>query len=271
MKLKLGWQNFYREIDREDRDIDLGKASLYIAQAEYPDLNIDEYLNTLDLMSNELSKKLPEERYPLKIIKVINNYLFAELGYQGNRYHYYDPCNSFLSDVIDRRTGIPITLSVIYLEIAKRINFPMVGIGMPGHFLIRPEFENVGIFVDPFHKGEILFEQDCQERLQLVYQKPTELDPKFIAPVEHKLILMRMLTNLKYIYINTQELLKALEIAEAILMLFPDNLRERRDRGLLNYQLCKWDKATKDLKYYLETDPNSEDADQIRQLLQKIG
>lgn len=156
MNFSLGKQNFFNEINQIDEKIDLGKASLYLAQENYPELNIEEYLNALDTMADEVQEQLPQTTYPLKVIKSINQYLFDDLNFQGNTSEYYDPRNSFLNEVIDRRMGIPITLSVLYLEIAKRINFPMVGIGMPGHFLIRPVFEEAGIFVDVFNRGEIL-------------------------------------------------------------------------------------------------------------------
>jgi regulator of sirC expression with transglutaminase-like and TPR domain len=175
MDINIVLQNFYNETNRPDEEIDLAKAALAFARTEYPDLDIEEYLNTLDTMAEEVRERLIEERYPLKVIKTINSYLFDDLGFEGNTRNYYDPRNSFLNDVIDRRTGIPITLSIIYLEIAKQIEFPMVGIGMPGHFIIRPNFENAGIFVDAFNQGEILFEQDCEERLQQVYQQPVKL------------------------------------------------------------------------------------------------
>jgi regulator of sirC expression with transglutaminase-like and TPR domain len=274
MDFNLGWQNFYNQIDCEDESINLAKAALSFAQAEYPRLDLDEYLNALDVMADEIREKLPEENYPLKIIKTINSYLFEDLGYQGNVNSYYDPCNSFLNDVIDMRQGIPISLSVIYLEIAKRIDFPMVGIGMPGHFLIRPEFENAGIFVDTFEKGEILFEQDCKARLnnlyQQIHQQPVELKPQFLAPVSNKQILTRMLTNLKFIYINLQELNKALRVTEGILMLFPDHPREIRDRGLIYFHMGEWQQASENLDFYLALSPDAEDAETIRELLQKI-
>jgi regulator of sirC expression with transglutaminase-like and TPR domain len=129
-------QYFYQEIQQPDGYIDLAKASLFIAQEEYPHLDPEEYLNALDTMAFELQERLPSDRYPMKVIQIINQYLYEDLGFTGNTENYYDPCNSFLNDVIDRRTGIPITLAVIYLEIARRIDFPMVGIGMPGRFLL---------------------------------------------------------------------------------------------------------------------------------------
>ncbi len=270
MDINLVLQNFYHETNLPDEEIDLAKAALAFARTKYPDLDIEEYLNALDTMAEEVRERLIEERYPLKVIKTINNYLFNDLGFEGNTRDYYDPRNSFLNDVIDRRTGIPITLSIIYLEIAKRIDFPMVGIGMPGHFIIRPEFENAGIFVDAFNQGEILFEQDCQERLQQVYQQPVKLEPRFLAPISNREILVRMLTNLKMIYLHQREFDKALTTIDAILILVPDNPNELRDRGLLYYELNEWSKAVPDLESYLTVFPNAEDALMIRILLQKI-
>jgi regulator of sirC expression with transglutaminase-like and TPR domain len=270
INFSAGRQNFSQEIARSDSQIDLAKAALYIAQEEYPELDIEEYLNALDTMAEELQERLPQTSYPLKIIQSINQYLFDDLGFQGNTSDYYDPRNSFLNDVIDRRTGIPISLSVVYLELAKRLNFPMVGIGMPGHFLIRPDFEDVGIFVDVFERGEILFAQDCEERLRPIYQQPVQLESHFLDPVGNKQILARMLTNLKFIYINKQELLKAIAVVERILLLFPYNRRELRDKGLLYYQLGEWGQAFQDLDLYLTSFPDAEDADVIRNLLDKI-
>lgn len=223
MNFSIGRQNFQQEIERTDSQINLAKASLFLAQEEYPELDPQKYINTLDRMGEEVQKRLTRSPYPLTIIKTINQYFFEEIGFQGNTNDYYDPRNSFLNDVIDRKTGIPITLSVVYLEIAKRINFPMVGIGMPGHFLIRPDFEGSGIFVDVFNRGEILFEQDCEERLRQIYQQPVKLEAYFLAPVSNRQILARILTNLKFIYIDRQELLKAISIVERILLLTPDN------------------------------------------------
>ncbi|BAU66320.1 hypothetical protein STA3757_37240 [Stanieria sp. NIES-3757] len=270
MDYQLAWQSFYQEINRADEDINLAKASLYYAQAEYPSLNIEDYLNKLDTIAEEIQARLPQRRYPLKVINTINNYIFDDLKFKGNQQDYYNPANSFLNEVIDCRTGIPISLSVLYLEIAKRIDFPMVGIGMPGHFLIRPEFEEAGIFIDVFNQGEILFQQDCAERLRQLYPQPIKLEPRFLAAVSSRQILARMLTNLKYIYLNRKQYSKVLAVIDGILMLFPDHPNELRDRGLLYYELDQWDKACLDLEYYLAMLPNAEDADMIRLLLAKI-
>ncbi|HEY9674677.1 MAG TPA: SirB1 family protein [Waterburya sp.] len=263
--------NFYREINQPDAQINLAACALYIAQDEYPDLDIDAYLNALDVMAAEVEERLPAERYPLRIIQSLNHYLYDDLGFTGNTHDYYDPRNSFLNEVIDRRTGIPITLSLVYLEVAQRLDFPMVGINMPGHFLIRPEFEEAAIFVDAFNRGEILFEQDCEQRLAQIYGHPMPLQPSFTASVSPRQLLARMLRNLKFIYLNRNDLSKTLTTVERILLLFPEEPIELRDRGLIYYQLGYWSKSAQDLELYLAMLPNAEDAHVIRRLLEQLS
>lgn len=270
MIFSRGRQRFYQEIQKPEKQIDLAKAALYIAQEEYPQIEPDEYLNALDTMAGELLERIPKERYPLRVIKIINNYFYKDLGFSGNQSHYYEPQNSYLNEVIERRIGIPITLSLVYLEVAKRIDFPMVGIGMPGHFLIRPEFEDAGIYVDPFNQGEILFPEDCEQRLTQIYQQPVKLQSEFLTPVTPYQFLGRMLMNLKVIYLNSGDMKKALAVSERILLLFPDSLNEKRDRGILYYHLERWTEARQDLENYLETLPTAQDAAIIRQILDQM-
>ena len=194
---------FLIEINQPDQDINLARAALYIAQIEYPELEIDRYFDKLDRMAAEITNRLPESRYPLKVVQTINQYLYTELGFHGNESNYYDPRNSFLNDTIDLRTGIPITLSLVYLEIAKRINFPMIGIGMPGHFIIRPNIQDAEIFIDPFNGGEILFIEDCRQKLMNLYQQDIPiLDPELLKPVSNHQFLLRILNNLQSVYLN---------------------------------------------------------------------
>jgi regulator of sirC expression with transglutaminase-like and TPR domain len=272
MELSLARQYFEQEVRQPEEQIDLAKAALYIAQEEYPDLDRYEYINALDTMATKVEECLPVERYPLRIIQTINKYLYQDLGFTGNQTDYYDPRNSFLNQVIDRRTGIPITLSLVYLEIARRLDFNMVGINLPGHFLIRPEFEEVGFFVDAFHSGEILFEVDCRELLSRIYRQPIPaLPPDYIAPISNRYFLARMLSNLKMIYLNDRYLSKALAAIDRILLLFPNAMTELRDRGLLYYQLDRLTAASQDLARYLAEVPHAPDADRIRRLLEEIG
>ena len=270
MKYQIGWDNFAQEISRSDESINLAQASLYCAQAEYPELEVAKYLERLDLMAQDIAVKLPSQHYPLQIIKTINDHLYNNLEFRGNNQDYYDPKNSFLNDVIDRRRGIPLTLSIIYLEIAKRLDFPMLGIGMPGHFIIRPDFDDVGIFVDAFNQGEILFKEDCQAKLEQLYQQPVKLEPQFLAPVNNKQILARLLTNLKQIYLHRRQYNKVLAIISGLLTLLPNNPNELRDRGLLYYELKLWQEASQDLQAYLKIAAYGDEYQMIQMILNKI-
>ena len=270
MKYQIGWDNFAQEVSRSDESINLAKASLYCAQAEYPDLEVTKYLEQLDLMAQDIAVKLPDQHYPLQIIKTINNHLYNNLEFRGNDQDYYNPKNSFLNDVIELRRGIPLTLSIIYLEIAKRLNFPMLGIGMPGHFIIRPDFDDAGIFVDAFNQGEILFKEDCQAKLEQLYQQPVKLEPQFLNPVSNKQILARLLNNLKQIYLHRRQYNKVLAIITGLLTLFPNNPSELRDRGLLYYELKLWQEASQDLQAYLKIANYGDEYQMVQMILSKI-
>lgn len=265
MDFSLARQQFYHELQRDN--IDLARAALCIAQQEYPDLDPDPYLAQLDTWATAIADRLPDERYPLRVVKTISTYLCQDLGFSGNTEQYYDPRNSYLNDVLERRTGIPISLSLVYLELAKRLDFPMVGIGMPGHFLIRPDFEEAGIFVDVFNGGEILFPEDCQARLSEIYGQPIELQPEFLAPIAPRRFLMRLLMNLKGIYLSKRDIPRTLRTIENILMVWPEAIEERRDRGLLYFQQGRYIEARHDLEFYLQSRPDARDHRQIQMLL----
>lgn len=270
MPLSLARQLFHREVQQPDEQIDLERAALYLAQEDYPTLDVEEYLNALDTMAAEVEERSPNETYPLKKIQAINRYLYNELEFVGNTVDYYDPRNSFLNEVIDRRTGIPITLSLLYLAIARRIGLPMVGINMPGHFLIRPVIEDAEICVDAFHQGEILFPQDCEARLAQMYGRPVALESTFLQAVTARRYLARMLTNLKMTYINRGDLQHALAAIDRLLLLFPNAPTELRDRGLIYYRLDRPVEAQHDLTAYLTLDPSAADAPAIQKLLQAL-
>lgn len=259
-----------QELQKPHHEVDLGRAALYMAQEEYPELVVDQFLATLDRLAEALQQRLPPESYPLRIIHAINRYLFEELNFRGNELDYYDPRNSFLNDVIERRLGIPITLSLVYLELAKRVGFPMAGVGLPGHFLIRPTQAEMAIFVDPFHRGEVLFEQDCRDRLKQLFGESAQLKSQHLEPISPKAFLVRMLTNLKLVYLQRREVAKALDAINRILLLAPDSVGEWRDRGLIYYQQGQLDDAYHDLQRYLIERPDAGDAFEIRRVLAQI-
>lgn len=270
MEFSLARQQFYQEIHQPDDQIDLAKAALFFAQEEYPDLDPDQYLKALDRMAADVSDRLPESHYPLRVIQTLNDYLYKDLQFSGNSSDYYDPRNSYLNQVIDRRMGIPITLSLVYLELARRLNFPMAAIGMPGHFLIRPVADEMQVFVDPFHDGEVLFPEDCQARFSQLHGKAVPFDPSYLDSISPRQFLGRMLTNLKVIYLNRGEWSKALAAIERILLLFPEAPIEQRDRGILYYQMGRWIEATQDLENYLLNAPATEDVIIVEQLLKRM-
>jgi len=259
-----------QELQKPEAEVDLAKAALYLAQEEYPNLVVESQLAILDDMAATLRKQLPDEPYPLKNIRSLNRFIFDDLGFQANVKDYYDPRNSFLNEVLARRTGIPITLSLVYLELAKRIDFPMVGIGMPGHFLIRPTVDEMDVFVDPFHAGEVLFTQDCNTRFKQMFGDGAKLSMRHLEPVSATEFLVRMLTNLKMIYLQRRDVGKSLDVIERILLIYPQAVTERRDRGLIYYQQGELSKAYLDLEQYLYEKPDAMDAYEIRQVMLQI-
>jgi regulator of sirC expression with transglutaminase-like and TPR domain len=271
MRLSPASQRFYQEVQKADGRISLAMAALYIAQEDYWDMDPRHYLEKLDRMADSVRSRLPKNRYPLKVIQVINQYLFEELKFSGNRQNYYDPDNSCLNCVLDRRLGIPISLSLVYLEITARLGFPMVGVGMPGHFLIRPVVDEMAVFVDPFHRGEVLFLADCQARFYQQYGPEAPWQDSFLAPVPPKAFLVRMLLNLKTVYLTLEAFERAIATLDKLLILMPQQPQQMRDRGLLHYELQQYEQAEQDLKEYLRSHPQAPDYPNIQKILDRIG
>lgn len=270
MRLTPAGQRFYQEVQKADGRINLAAAALYIAQEDYWDMDPSLYLEALDDMAADVRSRLPAGRYPLKVIQVINEYLFDKLKFSGNERDYDNPENSFLNCVIDRRLGIPITLSLVYLEVAHRLRFPMVGVGMPGHFLVRPVIEEMEVFVDPFNRGEVMFAADCQQKFQSLYGAQVQWQPEFLSGVLPKSFLTRILMNLKRIYLRLESFDEAVATLDKLLVLAPGESQQVRDRGLLHYQLENYDLARRDLEGYLRSQPRAPDGQQIQQLLDRL-
>ena len=248
----------------EEADLDLARAALYLAAEEYPTLDPDAYVARLDAMAADAAALPLETAPPLGRLLALNRYLFAEQGFTGNAYHYYDPRNSFLNDVLDRHTGIPITLSVVYLEIGWRLELPLAGVGMPGHFLVGYYPEDEPRYVDAFNQGRLLSRDECAARLQEQFGSGFVFHDEHLAPVSKRQILTRMLANLKQIYLQCQDLDRALAAVERILLLNPDQPGEVRDRGLLHYRRGALRDAHADLERYLQLAPDAHDAETVR-------
>lgn len=235
----------------EENIFPLDRAALAIPLEDYPGMDMDGYLRELDRLAANADVLAGENRDPLNLLECLNEIIFVQQGIRGNTEDYYDPRNSFLNEVLDRKLGIPISLSVIYMEVARRINLPIQGVGLPGHFIVKYEDEERRVLVDPFNQGRFLTEDQCQELLDRVYGGSLTVQPAFLQPMEKKAIISRMLFNLKGIYYQREDYYRALSIVERILLLNPGIPSEIRDRGLLFMHTSLFAKALADLEHYL--------------------
>ncbi|MGQ9865980.1 MAG: SirB1 family protein [Pseudanabaenaceae cyanobacterium] len=248
----------------------LWEGALAIAWEEYPNLDLGLARQQMDTMAAVLAERLANQTYPLRQVREIGNYLFQELGFRGNEADYYNPRNSFVTDVLRDRLGIPITLSLLYLVLGERIGLPFAGIGLPGHFIVKPCHPDLAIFVDPFYGGEILFAEDCGDRLREIYRAPVTLRPEYLQPVSGRRILERMLGNLKAIYLQRQEARKALAATERLLALNQESIQQWRDCGLLHYQLADGVQAKYYLQQYLTLAPGAPDREIVSTLVREL-
>ncbi len=263
-------RSFVRALAHPEPDLDLGRAALLIAQGEYPGLDVDHYLRRLDAMAASIGPEVAQETEPMRRVFLLNRFLFITEGFRGNAEHYYDPRNSFLNDVLDRKLGIPITLCTVYVELAKRLHLPVAGVGFPGHFLVKYVLSEGEILIDPFHRGAILTHADCRRRLKEMTDGAVAFRAEHLRSVTKRQILSRMLSNLKHIYLRARDLSKALRVMDLMLMVNPDDPAEVRDRGLLLSQAGRLGAALRDLEGYLAMAPRGEDADTIKEHLAGI-
>ncbi len=255
-----------------DDAIDLGQAALLIARDEYPHLDVGAYLVRLDQMADTIRGRLRGGEGFTSQIAHLNRLLFEDLGFRGNVSDYYDPRNSFLNDVLDRRVGIPISLSTIYLEVARRIGCPLAGVAFTGHFLVRYTGHDAAtdIFIDPFNRGAILTEAECRRLLASMYHGRIEFTPDLLKRARNRQILERMLYNLRSIYAGEKDFHRTLRIQQLLLCIHPEGPREIRDRGLIQDRLALLSQAAADLETYVTLAPGAPDIPRIRIRLQEI-
>jgi regulator of sirC expression with transglutaminase-like and TPR domain len=254
-----------------DTRIELARACLMIARDAYPELDMAHYVGQIERFGLRLRALAAERGVEEKVI-ALNEFMFGELGFQANVDAYYDPRNSYLNEVIDRRTGIPISLSIVYMELGRRIGLPLEGVSFPGHFLVRLRLRGGMLVLDPFAGGAPQSEDDLRERLERVVPKgttggiPLELLPleQFLEPASHRQIIARVLRNLKSIYRDADEPAQLLGVLNRILVVSPDASGELRDRGLLYRRLECWQPALADLSAYVEREPEAPDGEDMR-------
>ena len=243
---------------------DLAPAALAIARIEYPALDPHPYIARLEEMGARAADRLGSPGSTGGVvassdtIRVFNEYLYDEEGFSGNRENYDDPRNSFLNEVLDRRTGIPLTLAVIYLEVARRAGLAITGVNFPGHFLLRASPGLIGdddLIIDPFHGGALLSEVDCRQLLRSHVGDRAAFDESLLAPATRHQILVRMLVNLKRLYVRMRSFPQARFVSTLLLTADPSAIGELRDRGLLAYHLEDFSSALRDLEEYLRLSP----------------
>jgi regulator of sirC expression with transglutaminase-like and TPR domain len=258
----------------------LATAALIIAQIEYPRLDPGPYLARLDEMGEAARDAVAGRsdtssgRWTMATIDALNEYLFEELRFVGNHEKYHDPRNSCLNEVLDRKTGIPITLSLVYLEVARRVGLSMTGVNFPGHFLVRcdgPASRGPAhLIIDPYHGGALLSEQHCRALLQQHAGPDVDFSRSLLAPATRMQIVTRMLFNLKRLYVQMRSFPQARAVAELLVSVTPSALGELRDRGLLAYHLNDVTGALRDLQTYLKLASMSELDEEARDEREQI-
>ena len=250
--------------------IELDRGALIIAQERRPDLDITHYLRLLDGLANNFS--LPNQPSDLRNrIDCFNTYLFEELGFRGNREAYEDPQNSYLDAVLERRLGIPITLSVVYIEIGRRVGLPIFGVNFPYHFLVGCDAPEEPVFIDPFECGTCLSKTQLTKRLPVVEGNPLRFSEHFIAPAAPRDILARMLRNLKRVHVNERRLSEAIHCGQRIAWLVSDEAENYRDLGFLYYRAHQYKQSIKAFEQYLRCANDPSDRDEIEQNIRVIS
>jgi regulator of sirC expression with transglutaminase-like and TPR domain len=262
-------QDFARLMQRAEEEFNLDEAALLIARTEYPHLNVPDQLGRLDALASHLRCDL--SRPAIEIIESMNELLFEKEQFRGNEEEYDDPRNSYLNDVLDRKLGIPISLSLIYIEVARRRSLPVMGVSFPGHFLVKYRTDLHEILIDPYRRGRILTRQDCKELLKAQFGDEAELKAEYFEVSTKKQILARMLNNLKGSYVRRHDFTRVLTMIQLALLVEPESSQQLHDRGMIYFLIRRYEEAQADFKIYLNLTPRGNpQAVEVAQLLHRI-
>jgi regulator of sirC expression with transglutaminase-like and TPR domain len=254
---------------REDR-IDLGLAALLIAKEEYPRIVLEDYLERLDILAAGLAVEIDLEAPPQSVVETISTFLGQGQGFDGDREDYYDPRNSYLSEVMDRRLGLPVTLSLLYMEVARRVGVHLLPVPMPGHFLVKLKHDAGEVYLDPFNRGTVLNLEACRRLFETSTGDQTSFDASMLAAGTKRQMIVRLLRNLKGLYVGTQDLDRALRTVELLLAVTPWDLDEIRDRGLIFLALGRFGEAQSDLQAFVEHAPPGEGRNAVEATLRRM-
>jgi regulator of sirC expression with transglutaminase-like and TPR domain len=246
---------------------DVAELALGLARDEYPDLAVDAYLSELDAMAHG-AKRYLRGSFDARVTGLCR-YLFHDLGFHGNARHYYDPRNSYFNEVLDRYTGIPLTLSVVAMAVGRRAGLDVVGVGLPGHFVVKAVDGDEEILFDPFHGGRRLTPELCERLVERVTGEPFTASPENLSPLPLARLLQRMLNNLKGIYLKGEDFPRAVRVVERLRQLNPDDALQQRDLGVCLLRAGRHGRALEHLEAYLAVWAGADDAEVIRELLQQ--
>ena len=231
---------------------------------EQSDLDIEQYIQKISQMGRTLKDSTNDVKNPTYLVSILNEFLFENQGFIGEIDDYYNPKNNFLNEVIDKKSGLPITMSILYVELAKFIGLDLKIIGFPSHVLVK---YNEEMILDPFHDGRLLDIDDLQEILDKNFDGQLEFEPEFLDEIKPEQVLVRLARNLKNSYFQSYANEKALKCVNMTLAIEPESAEDVRDKGILEEKLFNYDIALKYLNQYLEINPNAEDVDFILELI----
>ena len=253
---------------RDERSgITLDIACLEMAAIEFPGLDINASLLRLDSLAEQVASQLTPDASGLDFVKATNELLFDVLQFLGNEEEYYDPRNSCLNSVLMRRLGIPITLSVVYIEVARRLHRTVYGVGLPGHFIVAYEDSEARYWIDPFHHGRILTFAECCALAKEAANVDIRHNPAVFAAVNNRQILVRMLSNLKAIYLRGEAFDKARQVLDLLIEAMPDYPEEYRHRGIVHLKQLNHRAAKQDFETYLRLQSNSPEREAVEKQL----
>ncbi len=259
-------ENFARFAARKDEDMSLAEGAALLNAEDQQGVDAGRLVARLTVLGGELERKLEPLAGDLPRLEALRAFLFDDYGLKGNTKDYYDPKNSYLEEVLNRRVGIPISLGTVLIEVGRRAGVPLAGVSFPGHFLVR-HAKLGNVFLDPFNQGRILSEEDCKHLLDKISGGAIRFTPELLRPATTREILARMLGNLKTIYTRKGEVDLALAAVERILLLYPNQAAEYRDRGLLRLGKSAWRGAIADFQKYLELIPTAPDKEQVEKAI----
>ena len=255
-------ERFARAIARPEEDLDLGLAALLVAGEEYPGLDVEEHLGRLNEFADEVLRRRTSEMQAPDLARLVSRYLFEEQGFEGNAIDYYNPDNSYFNRVLDTHSGIPITLSLLFLEVARRVGVRCSGVGMPGHFLVG--LEGGGVYLDPFHGGAVLDADDCRRLAEGLFGPRMAWRESYLEPCTKYEFLFRMLNNLKVVYERSGEVEKTVGVIQRMLMVNPGAIALNKDLAEMQFQLQQYRAALRSLETYMKAAPEAPDASEVR-------